>query len=332
MHRGGVQRQCALDAARAGFAHAAPVAVAFAHQAPGGDGGDGLVPVLHLDGMQRHVHHLAVGAHLRHLDPVAGAQHVVAGELHAGREGQDGVLEHQHQHGRQRTQTREQQQRRAVGEFGRHDDQAAQHHHQLGELDVALDGQLLAWRMPQEHGLVLERGIEVGQDHPDDAQHHIGREQGVEDDGGQPVWLGQAEQAELHQQGRDDTCRAAQHGTVQQDVEPGRAVGAQHALAQLQQAKFEEDAQHPGREEEQRDDAGHAGRGRPVGREPVQRVAHGAAQRIPHLVGQGRHQSGVGVGAGPKAGRPPRWHKHAGQLIMEVCKAHDLALRMLFEL
>ena len=48
--------------------------------------------ILHLDRVQGDVHHVAIGADLGHFDPVADPQHVVAGQLHAGDERQQGVL------------------------------------------------------------------------------------------------------------------------------------------------------------------------------------------------------------------------------------------------
>nr|GFD56958.1 hypothetical protein [Tanacetum cinerariifolium] len=88
----GINEQAALDASSAGLLHAAPVSERLGHQAPGRNGNNGLVKILHLDRVQRDVDDIAVGAHLRHLDPVADPQHVVAGQLHTGYERQQGVF------------------------------------------------------------------------------------------------------------------------------------------------------------------------------------------------------------------------------------------------
>ena len=73
-----------LDPAAARILHPAPVFERFADQGIGGDGGDGLIPVLHLDRRQRHVEHIAVGAVFGHFDPVAARDHAVDRKLDAG--------------------------------------------------------------------------------------------------------------------------------------------------------------------------------------------------------------------------------------------------------
>ena len=80
----GINKQAALDPAPAGLLHAAPVLERLGHQAPGRNRDNGLVEILHLDGVQGDIDHITVGTHLRHLDPVADSQQVVAGQLHAG--------------------------------------------------------------------------------------------------------------------------------------------------------------------------------------------------------------------------------------------------------
>ncbi|MNJ14976.1 hypothetical protein D3C77_92140 [compost metagenome] len=104
-HSAGVDEQAALDPPPARLLHAAPVLERLGHQAPGGDGDDGLVEILHLDRVQGNVHHIAIGADLGHLDPVADPQHVVAGQLHAGDERQQGVLVDQQDDCRHGTET-----------------------------------------------------------------------------------------------------------------------------------------------------------------------------------------------------------------------------------
>ena len=76
----------------------------------GRNGGDRLVPVLDLHRVESDFDDVAVRAVLRHLDPVADADHVVAGDLYAGHYRQDRVLEHQHQdrgHGTEAAQQHE---------------------------------------------------------------------------------------------------------------------------------------------------------------------------------------------------------------------------------
>ncbi|CPJ25297.1 Uncharacterised protein [Bordetella pertussis] len=138
-HAGRVQPQGALDAPPARLEHVAVVAVAFGKQLVGGHGGHRVVPVLHLDGMQRDVLDEAVGVDLRHLDPVADAQHVVGRELGAGHQRQQRVLEHQQQHRRQRAQAGDHPQRRAVQQDGEHQHRPHRAQDQLADLDIALD-------------------------------------------------------------------------------------------------------------------------------------------------------------------------------------------------
>ena len=109
MHAGCIQIQRALDPPPTGLGHAAPVLVALRDQPPGRHGDDGLVEVAHLDRVQGDIDHVAVGTRTGHGDPVAHPQHVVGGQLHAGDETQDGVLEDQDQHRRHRAQARQQQ-------------------------------------------------------------------------------------------------------------------------------------------------------------------------------------------------------------------------------
>ncbi|MCY1530449.1 hypothetical protein D9M68_656350 [compost metagenome] len=90
--------------------------------------------------MQRDVFHEAVGVGLRHLDPVADAQHVVAGQLGAGHQRQQCVLEHQQQHRGQRAQAGDHPERRAVDQDGKHQNGADGHQNELADLNIALDG------------------------------------------------------------------------------------------------------------------------------------------------------------------------------------------------
>ncbi len=96
-HTGHVDVDAALDAPATGLGHPLPVLEGVGDEGIGGDGGDGLVPVRHLDRGEADVGHLAIGAVFIHLQPVTDAQHAVGGELDPGHQAQDGVLEHQHQ-------------------------------------------------------------------------------------------------------------------------------------------------------------------------------------------------------------------------------------------
>ena len=90
------------------YALVGPAASAFHHSAPilerGGDEGiwrdhrEGVVPVADLDGVEGDFLHVAVGAAVWHLDPVAELDHIVLRELHPGHKAEYTVLEYEHKH------------------------------------------------------------------------------------------------------------------------------------------------------------------------------------------------------------------------------------------
>ena len=81
-----------------GLFHPPPVLERLRDQRLGGDRGDGLVPVLHLDRVQRDLYDVPVRAVRRHLDPISHVDHVVARELHARDEPHDRVAKHEQEH------------------------------------------------------------------------------------------------------------------------------------------------------------------------------------------------------------------------------------------
>ena len=137
-----VQVDAALDAPPTRLRHAPPVAERIRNQALGGDVGDRLVPVLHLDRVQGNVDHAAVHPDLRHLNPVAHPHHVVRAELHTGHQRQQGILKDQHQHRRHRPQARQQDEGRTIDQRGDHQDGRQRINDDLDHLHIALDGPL----------------------------------------------------------------------------------------------------------------------------------------------------------------------------------------------
>ncbi len=109
----GLSHRIDVDKYRAGYlthtavAHAAPVLKRPRDESIGRKCHYGVVPVLHLDGRQRHIDHDAVGDGRGHHYPVAHAEHIVLRQLQAGYESEYAVLEYKHQHGRKRAQPRE---------------------------------------------------------------------------------------------------------------------------------------------------------------------------------------------------------------------------------
>ena len=173
--------------------------------------------ILHLDRVQGDVHHVAIGADLGHFDPVADPQHVVAGQLHAGDERQQGVLVHQQDHRRHRTKTRQQQQRRTVDQGGDDDDCAKHVQHHFRQLHVALDR---AGARVFSAGVDVQQGVEQGthgqhQEQDADCQGHVADEQ----DRGFAQVRHQI-QAELNHQGWRHLCQAVEDFVVPQIIKP----------------------------------------------------------------------------------------------------------------
>ncbi|MNV04748.1 hypothetical protein D3C71_950550 [compost metagenome] len=188
-----VQVQRALDPAATRFLHAAPVLERLGHQLLGRDGGDGLVEVLHGDGVQGDIDHIAIGVLAGHLDPVAQPHPAIATDLHAGHQRQDGVLEDQHQHRGGRAQAGHQVTQVHAGQGGHDRQPGDDEDDDLGHLQVALDrlvarvgaalvevvGRIQRVRDRQRHG--QDRPGLAG---PDDQCHQRRRQVGHHGDAG----------------------------------------------------------------------------------------------------------------------------------------------------
>jgi len=194
-----VERDGAHDAPPAALLHAAPVLVGHLDELVGGDDGDGLVPVLHLDGVQADVEDGAVGVVGGNLQPVTLAHQVLDRDLHAGDERHDGILEDQQQDGGQRPQPAQQQDGRLAGEERNADDDADHHQQDLEDVEVALDADPVEGRA----GFVdLVEGVEKSEEgHQGDPEDE---EEGRFFEDGLPARRqvsGQVEQDERRQQG-----------------------------------------------------------------------------------------------------------------------------------
>ncbi|MNS78906.1 hypothetical protein D3C72_1125400 [compost metagenome] len=234
-----VQVQRALDPAATRFLHAAPVLERLGHQLLGRDGGDGLVEVLHGDGMQGDIDDIAVSVLARHLDPVADAHAAIATDLHAGHQRQDGVLEDQHQHRGCRAQAGDQW-AQLHPQQGGDDGQARGHeHHDLDHLQVALDrlvaciglafvqavGRIQRMRERHRHGQYRPHDAQLDDD-VDQAWRQVGNEGDARGDHLAGHHVGQA---------RDDPHQVA--------ATPG--LGARQALQQASQAAHQDALGHP---------------------------------------------------------------------------------------
>ena len=98
-----------------------------------------LVEVLDFHRVKRDIDHIAIRAHAGHGDPVAHTQHVVGGELHAGNQAQDCVLEDQQQNGGDRAQAGQKQKRAFIDQDRDNDDRRAAQNKDLGDLNEAFD-------------------------------------------------------------------------------------------------------------------------------------------------------------------------------------------------
>ena len=105
-----------------------PASTAFLHSAPvlerRADEGvrryhcEGVVPVTYLDGVEGDLFDSPVGTPVRHLYPVSYADHPVLGQLYAGNESEDAVLEYEHKHGGRCSQSGQQYGWRLVDQHG----------------------------------------------------------------------------------------------------------------------------------------------------------------------------------------------------------------------
>jgi len=82
----------ALDATPAGFLHAAIVLHRLGDELADRNGGDRLVEILDLDGIERDFRDIAIGVEILHFNPVADTNHVGRGDLHTGDQRKQCVL------------------------------------------------------------------------------------------------------------------------------------------------------------------------------------------------------------------------------------------------
>lgn len=138
MNAGGVDVEAALNAAAAGGRHPAPVFKRVGDQRPGRNGGDGVVPVAYLDRGEADIDHRAVGAVLRHLQPVAKLEHIVGRELDTGHQTKDRIFKYQHQYRGHRAEPANQDRWRLAYQQGNNQDTDNNRRHQLNSLEYPL--------------------------------------------------------------------------------------------------------------------------------------------------------------------------------------------------
>ena len=219
--------------------HAAPVGERLGNEVVGGDGRDGLVPVLNLDGGQADLRDIAVRVAARYHDPVAQPHHVVGAELDARHEAEDGVLEDQHQHGGEGGQTAQQNGQPLAGDDADDDEHDGAPDHDGNYLGDDLDG------------LVLDAG-DVFVDAVD-AVHQRGDEQAgsnddpdvddpVEDPHVVPAGRGDARAQDDRY---DEAAQPVEEGLVEEPGAPVAARGTHDAADQPGQVFLGDDVDDP---------------------------------------------------------------------------------------
>ena len=105
-----------LYTSSSGLLHTPPVLKRITDQSIGRNGGNGIVPVTYLYGIQGYFNHRSVGSILRHLNPVSHLQHIVGRKLNTRNEAHNTVFEHQHQDSGRSSQTGKQHHRRFINQ------------------------------------------------------------------------------------------------------------------------------------------------------------------------------------------------------------------------
>jgi len=98
---------------------------------------NGLIVVLHRDGIERDARHFAIGLILLHGHTITHPQHIVGAYLNTGHKPHDGILENEQQHSRHSTKGTEHNERRLVEQRGEDENTRQNVDHQLSYLNVA---------------------------------------------------------------------------------------------------------------------------------------------------------------------------------------------------
>ena len=192
-----VDDQGAFDAPPARFLHAAPVPVGDIDNLVGGNDGDGHVEIADFDGVQADVEDVAVGVVAGDFDPVAFFNEVVGGNLHAGDDGEDGVLEDEQQDGGEGTQAGQQDDGGFAGDQRDAEDQGDGDDQDFDEVEIALDGDArIGWAGFVDGVEGIQQGIDrQGGDPGDEDEHEVLDEDLI-------VWHEVGEEVD-HQEGGD---------------------------------------------------------------------------------------------------------------------------------
>ena len=104
--------------------HPPPILEGGVHQCIRRNGGNGIVPILNLGGIEGDFLHDAIGGTIRKLNPVTDAKHIIGRKLDTGHKSQNRILEDEHQDSCRSSQTGKESRRRLVDKY-RHDEDAS---------------------------------------------------------------------------------------------------------------------------------------------------------------------------------------------------------------
>ena len=227
----------AHDAPPARLLHGAPVDERPRYQRVGRYGYGRVVEIKHLDYVERDVRDRAVDVVLRHLDPVAQAQHVVPGDHHARHEPEYRILEYQHQHRRKGPESGDEARRRLA-----YDDRSDDYQRDAGEYDLeylyeALERAVLPLLAFAEG---VARGAEYGVYGEEQRQEETYPCQTVADD--EPVRSaveGEREQRHYRER-RHDRCQLAEDAVAEHRPDNPDLFAPEYAPRDLRQNEMDD--------------------------------------------------------------------------------------------
>ena len=187
--------------------------------------------------MQRDIHHVAVGAVLRHLDPVSDPDHVLGGELDARDQRQDRIPEDQQQDRRHGAEAGQQNDRRLIHQR-REDEYGAQDvNRNLGNLHESLDR-----AVPGDGPGFVNRtpGTEQRTERERDGQRKPGHRDVGNNLSERIAQIGHKGDAEVHHQCRNRVRQPVQHAMLENDVVPLLAGALGHAAQHRDHAALDE--------------------------------------------------------------------------------------------
>lgn len=240
----------ALHASGALVDHAVPVLEGVADEGVGGNGRYGVVEIAHFDGREGDFLNGAVDVELVDGHPVSDAEHFVEGELDAGDQAEDGVLEDEHEDRGHGSESCRDAQGIIAQELGNKDDAAEAEGEETEELEDAHE-MVLAELLHEGGGEVLEEGS----DEEGDAEGDVGlRQAGDDDEGGGIIGIEASGKEMIDDETGDEMAYGLKHGGVDEIVVPFGLGVADDFLDQGGNKLSEKVSHEEGAEEEDGDD------------------------------------------------------------------------------